>query len=65
MSKDVKSPKYHGVYWRELKNGDKQYFLRMRRFGRVFRIPVGRHQKGVMRIFVRLNIELIQKVKDF
>ena len=46
MSKDVKSPKYQGVYWRELKNGDKQYFLRMRRFGRVYRIPVGRASEG-------------------
>lgn len=51
MSVDVRSNRYEGVYHRELKNGDRSYFLRMRIDGKVKRIPVGKKSEGITEAF--------------
>lgn len=46
-----KSKKYQGVYWRELENGDKSYFLRIRIDGKVRRIHIGKRSEGITEAF--------------
>lgn len=43
---EFKSKRYQGVYWRELSNGDKSYFLRIRLDGKVKRIHLGKKSEG-------------------
>lgn len=47
MAKDIPSKKYKGVYYRELKGGDRSYFLIMRIDGKQKRISIGKKSEGV------------------
>lgn len=52
MSKEIKSKKYQGVYFRELDNGDRSYFLRIRLGGSgTKRIPIGKKSEGITEAF--------------
>lgn len=51
MSRETKSKRYEGVYFRELSNGDRSYFLRFRIDGKVTRIPVGKKSEGITEAF--------------
>lgn len=51
MSKEIKSKKYQGVYFRELENGDRSYFLRFRLEGKIKRIPIGKKSEGITEAF--------------
>lgn len=51
MSKEHKSKRYPGVYWRELDSGDKSYFLRIRIDGRLKRVPIGKKSEGITEAF--------------
>lgn len=51
MSKEIKSKKFEGVYHRELENGDKSYFLRMRINGKTTRVPIGKKSEGINEAF--------------
>lgn len=46
-----KSKKYQGVYWRELENGDRSYFLRLKIDGKVKRVHIGRKSEGITEAF--------------
>lgn len=48
---EKKSKKYAGVYWRELANGDRSYFLRIRLDGQVKRITLGKKSEGLTEAF--------------
>lgn len=65
MSREVKSPKYQGVYWRELINGDKQYYLRMRRLGRSQRIPIGKASEGCTEEFCAFKYRAYSESEKF
>ena len=47
LSKEYKSKRFQGVYWRELEGKDKSYFLRIRIDGKVKRIPIGKKSEGI------------------
>ncbi len=51
MSKEHKSKKYQGVYWRELSNGDRSYFLHIRLDGKLKRVPIGKKSEGITEAF--------------
>lgn len=51
MSKEIKSKKYQGVYYRDLDNGDRSYFLRIRLGGGTKRIPIGKRSEGITEAF--------------
>ncbi len=51
LSKEYKSKRYSGVYWRELEGKDKSYFLRIRIDGKVKRIPIGKKSEGITEAF--------------
>lgn len=51
MAKDVPSRKYKGVYYRELDDGDRSYYLLMRIDGRQRRVSMGRRSEGVTEAF--------------
>lgn len=51
MSKEQKSKRFQGVYWRELEGKDKSYFLRIRIDGKVKRIPIGKKSDGINEAF--------------
>lgn len=51
MSKEIKSKKYVGVYYREIGGGDRSYFLRIRLDGKVKRIPIGKKSEGITEAF--------------
>ena len=51
MANEVKSKRYQGVYYRELENGDRSYFLRLRLDGKVRRIPIGKKSAGITEQF--------------
>lgn len=51
MSKEQKSKRFQGVYWRELEGKDKSYFLRIRIDGKVKRIPIGKKSEGITEAF--------------
>lgn len=51
LSLEVKSRKYPGVYYRELDNKDRSYFLRIRIDGKVKRIPIGKKSEGITEAF--------------
>lgn len=51
LSKEHKSKRFPGVYWRELEGKDKSYFLRIRLDGKVKRVPVGKKSEGITEAF--------------
>lgn len=51
LAKETKSKKFQGVYFRELENGDRSYFLRIRLDGSVKRIPIGKKSEGITEQF--------------
>ena len=51
MAKEIKSKRFQGVYFRELENGDRSYFLRIRLDGKVKRIPIGKKSQGITEQF--------------
>ena len=51
MAKETKSKRFQGVYFRELENGDRSYFLRIRLDGKVKRIPIGKKSQGITEQF--------------
>lgn len=51
MSKEFRSKRYEGVFYRELSNGDKSYFLRIRLDGKTTRIPIGKRSEGITEAF--------------
>ena len=51
MAKETKSKRFQGVYYRELGNGDRTYFLRLRLDGKVKRIPIGKKSEGITEQF--------------
>ena len=51
MAKEIKSKRFQGVYFRELDNGDRSYFLRIRLDGKVKRIPIGKKSQGITEQF--------------
>lgn len=51
MAKEHKSKRYSGVYWRELENGDKSYYLHFRLNGKLKRIPIGKKSQGITEAF--------------
>ena len=50
-STEHKSKKYQGVYWRELENGDRSYFLRLKIDGKVRRFHLGKKSEGITEAF--------------
>lgn len=48
---DIPSKKFKGVYYRELKNGDRSYFVIMRIDGKQKRISMGRKSEGITEAF--------------
>lgn len=51
MSKDIPSKKYKGVYYRDLKSGDRSYFIITRIAGKQKRISVGKKSEGITEAF--------------
>lgn len=51
MSKEFKSRKFAGVYYREIGGNDRSYFLRVRMDGKVKRIPIGKKSEGITEQF--------------
>lgn len=51
MAKDIPSKKYKGVYYRELKGGDRSYFIITRIAGKQKRISVGKKSEGITEAF--------------
>ncbi len=51
MAKDIPSKKYKGVYYRDLKSGDRSYFLIIRIDGKQKRISVGKRSEGITEAF--------------
>lgn len=51
MAREIKSKKYAGVYYRDLDNGDRSYFLRVRLGGGTKRIPIGKRSEGITEAF--------------
>lgn len=64
LSREIKSKRYAGVYYRELENGDRSYFLRMKVDGKVKRFAIGRKSEGVTEAFCnQRKIEIINSAK--
>ena len=51
MAKETKSKRFQGVYYRDLENGDRSFFLRIRLDGKVKRIPIGKKSEGITEQF--------------
>lgn len=51
MANEIKSKKYQGVFYRELSNGDRSYFLRIRIGGKLKRFPIGKKSEGITEAF--------------
>lgn len=51
MAKDTPSKKYKGVYYRDLKSGDRSYFLIIRVDGKQKRIHIGKRSEGITEAF--------------
>ena len=62
MTKEIKSKKYAGVFYRELANGDRSYFLRLRIGGKIKRFAIGKKSEGVTEAFC--NQEKIRIVNE-
>ena len=65
MSKEIRSKKYQGVYYREVDGGrDRSYFLRLRLNGKMTRIPIGKKSEGVTEAFCnQKRIEVINAAR--
>lgn len=64
MARDIPSKKYKGVYYRELKNGDRSYFVIMRIEGKQKRIAIGKKSEGVNEQFAhQQKIKIINTEK--
>ena len=62
MTKEMKSKKYAGVFYRDLANGDRSYFLRLRIGGKIKRFAIGKKSEGVTEAFC--NQEKIRIVNE-
>ncbi len=62
MASEIKSKKYPGVFYRELANGDRSYFLRIRIGGKVRRFPIGKKSEGITEAFC--NQEKIRIINE-
>ena len=62
MTKEMKSKKYAGVFYRELANGDRSYFLRLRIGGKIKRFAIGKKSEGITEAFC--NQEKIRIVNE-
>ena len=62
MSNEQKSNKYPGIYWRELSNKDRSYYIRIRLNGKVTRIHVGKKSEGITEAFC--NQEKIRIINE-
>ena len=51
MAKDIPSKKYPGVYYRELKNGDRSFFIIYRIDGKQKRLSIGKKSEGITAAF--------------
>lgn len=51
MAKDKASKKYKGVYYRDLGDGDRSYYLILRIDGKQRRISMGRKSEGITEAF--------------
>lgn len=47
MAKDIPSKKYKGVYYRQLKNNDRSYFIILRIQGKQKRVSIGKKSEGI------------------
>ena len=65
MAKEIKSKKYQGVYHRELDNGDRSYFLRIRLNGKMKRIPIGKKSEGITEAFCNQEKNRIMNAARF
>lgn len=63
MANEIKSKKYSGVFYRELNNGDRSYFLRIRIGGKIKRFPIGKKSEGITEAFC--NQEKIRLVNEY
>lgn len=64
MTKEIKSKKYQGVFYRELGNGDRSYFLRLRIDGKMKRFPIGKKSEGITEAFCyQEKIKIINEKK--
>lgn len=64
MKKEFKSKKYQGVFYRELSNGDRSYFLRLRINGKMKRFPIGKKSEGITEAFCNQEkIRIINEAK--
>lgn len=63
MANEIKSKKYQGVFYRELSNGDRSYFLRIRIGGKMKRFPIGKKSEGITEAFC--NQEKIRIINEY
>jgi integrase len=63
LANEIKSKKYSGVFYRELNNGDRSYFLRIRIGGKIKRFPIGKKSEGITEAFC--NQEKIRLVNEY
>ena len=65
VSREHKSKRYSGVYWRELDNGDKSYYLHIRLDGKLKRIPIGKKSEGITESFCNMEKARILNANRF
>lgn len=65
MSKEIKSKKYSGVYYREVDGGkDRSYFLRFRLNGKIIRETIGRKSQGITEAYCyQKKIEMLNAAR--
>lgn len=65
MSKEIKSKKYSGVYYREVDGGkDRSYFLRFRLNGKIIRETIGRKSHGITEAYCyQKKIEMLNAAR--
>lgn len=64
MAKDIPSKKYKGVYYRELKSGDRSYFVILRIGGKQKRISIGKKSEGITEAFCyQQKVQIINSEK--
>lgn len=63
MANEIKSKKYQGVFYRELSNGDRSYFLRLRIGGKMKRFQIGKKAEGITEAFC--NQERIRIINEY
>lgn len=62
MTKEHKSNKYKGIFWRELADKDRSYYIRVRLNGKVTRVHVGKKSEGITEAFC--NQEKIRLINE-